>query len=253
MGRMILVSDMFIVYYFVVQLSVVLEAMQGVAACFLMTFLLRIAFAASAFVAVDGNFCIEEWRTVFRLCLVEEDVLQRDLMFLTPFQQFALEVNLLISQFVDVYEAMHYLLANEGLAMPIASVEIDGTDEGLESVAGKVAVVRLVVFVLTDKLVESYLRCQPSERFSLHNLASGIGEEAFSLFREMVEDYLAYNRVEHGIAKELEPLVVERRATLGLSEHRLVHQGFLIEAYLMRVEAQHITKSATKFPILAER
>jgi hypothetical protein len=37
-----------------------------------------------------------------------------------------------------------------------------------------------------------------------------------------------------------------------MSEHRLVHQGFLIEAYLVRVEAQHITKSATKFPILAE-
>ena len=173
-------------------------------------------------------------------------------MFLTPFQQFALEVNLLISQLVDVYEAMHYLLANEGLAMPIASVEIDGTDEGLESVAGKVAVMRLVVFVLADKLVESYLRCEPSERLSLHNLASCIGEEAFSFLWKVVEDYLTYNGIEHSIAKELEPLVVERRATLGMSEHRLVHQGFLIEAYLVRIEAQHITKSATKFPILAE-
>ena len=111
---------------------------------------------------------------------------------------------------------------------------------------------RLVVFVLADKLVESYFRCQPSERLSLHNLASCIGEEAFSLLWKVVEDYLAYNCIQNSITKELEPLVVERRATLGMSEHRLVHQGFLIEAYLVRIEAQHITKSATKFPILAE-
>ena len=226
--------------------------MQGITACFLMAFLLRITFAASTFVPIDDHLCVEERRTVFCLCLVEQDVLERDLMFLTPFQQLALEVHFLIGQLVDVYEAMHYLLTDEGLAMSIASVEIDGSDKSLESVAGKVAVVRLVVFVLTDKLVESYFRRQPSERLSLHNLASCIGEEAFSLLWKVVEDYLAYDRVEHGIAKELEPLVVERRATLGLSEHRLVHQGFLIEAYLMWIEAQHITKSATKFPILAE-
>lgn len=234
------------------QLSVVLEAMQGITACLLMAFFLRITFAASTFVPIDDHLCVEERRTVFCLCLVEQDVLERDLMFLTPFQQFALEVNLLISQLVDVYEAVHYLLANEGLAMPIASVEIDGSDKSLESVAGKVTVVRLVVFVLADKLVESYLRCQPSERLSLHNLASCIGEEAFSLLWKVVEDYLAYNCIQNSIAKELEPLVVERRTTLGMSEHRLVHQGFLIEAYLVRIEAQHITKSATKFPILAE-
>lgn len=110
----------------------------------------------------------------------------------------------------------------------------------------------LVVFVLADKLVESYLRCEPSERLSLHNLASCIGEEAFSLLWKVVEDYLTYNGIEHSITKKLEPLVVEGRAALGMSKHRLMHQGFLIEAYLVRIEAQHITKSATKFPILAE-
>lgn len=234
------------------QLSVVLEVMQGITACLLMAFFLRITFAASTLVAVNNDFCVEERRTVFCLCLVEQDVFERDLMFLTPFQQFTLEVNLLISQLVDVYEAVHYLLTDEGLAMSIASVEIDGSDKSLESVAGKVAVVRLVVFVLADKLVEAYLRCQPSERLSLHNLASCIGEEAFSLLWKVVEDYLTYNCIQNSITKELEPLVVERRATLGMSEHRLVHQGFLIEAYLVRIEAQHITKSATKFPILAE-
>lgn len=110
------------------QLSVVLEAMQGITACFLMAFLLRITFAASTFVPIDDHLCVEEWRTVFCLCFVEQDVFERDLMFLTPLQQFTLEVNLLISQLVDVYEAVHYLLTDEGLAMSIAPIEIDGTD-----------------------------------------------------------------------------------------------------------------------------
>lgn len=174
-------------------------------------------------------------------------------MLLTPLQQLALEVHFLIGELVDVDELTHYLLADEGLAVPIASVEIDGSDEGFESIAGKVAVVCLVLLVSADELVEAYLLSKPAKRFSLHYLASGVREEPFSLLWKVVEDYLAHHCIEHGIAQELEALVVDRRTTLGMSEHRLVHQGFLVEAYLVGIEAQHITKSATKFPVLAER
>ena len=65
MGRMMLVSDMMTIYYFVVQLSVVLEAMEGIAARLLMALLLRVAFAASAVMATYDDLCIEERRTVF--------------------------------------------------------------------------------------------------------------------------------------------------------------------------------------------
>ena len=42
--------------------------------------------------------------------------------------------------------------------MLIASVEIDGTDKGFKGVARKVAVMRLIVLVVTDKFVKANLR-----------------------------------------------------------------------------------------------
>ena len=174
-------------------------------------------------------------------------------MLLAPFQEFALEVHFLISQFVDVNEATKYLLPYEAFTILISSVKIDGTYECFEGIACKVAVVRLIMFVATNELVETYLRCQSSERFALHDLASGIGEEAFSLAGKVVIDYLAYNGIEDGIAQELQPFVVEQGTALGVCVHRLVHQGFLIEAYLVRIEAQHIMKSAIKLLVLTER
>ena len=174
-------------------------------------------------------------------------------MLLTPFQELTLEVHLFISELVDIDKTAHYLLPDEGLAMSVSSVEIDGSDEGFEGVACKVAVVRLVVLVSADELVETYLRRQSSERFPLHNLASRIRQETFAFAREVMIDDFAYNRTQNCITKELEAFVVQAVSVFALSEHRLVHQGFLIEAYLVRIEAQHITKSAIKLLVLAER
>lgn len=173
-------------------------------------------------------------------------------MLLTPLQEFALEVHFFVCQLVDVDEAAHYLLSDEGLAMAVSSIEIDGSYECLEGVTCEVAVVRLVVLVSANELVETYLCRQSSERFPLHNLASSIRQEAFSFAREVMIDYLAHDSIEDGITKELKPFVIQAIPVFALSEHRLVHQSFLIEAYLVRIEAQHITKSATKFPVLAE-
>ena len=53
------------------QLPVVLETMECILACLLMAFLLGVAFTSSTLVSVDDNFCIEEWRTVFRLRFIK--------------------------------------------------------------------------------------------------------------------------------------------------------------------------------------
>ena len=145
------------------QFVVVLEAVKGILAGFLVAFLFGIAFAASTFRAIDDNLCVEERRTVIVLCFVEQDVFQGDSVLLTPFQQFAFEVHFLISQLVNVDETMQYLLRYEALAMGESPVKIDGTNECFEGIAGEIAVVRLVVFVATDKLVETYLLCQISQ------------------------------------------------------------------------------------------
>ena len=66
-------------------------------------------------------------------------------------------------------------------------------------------------------------------------------------------DNLAYDSTQDGIAKELEALVVQAVPFFVLGEHRLVHQRFLIDADVARIEAQHFMKNAIKLLILAER
>ena len=174
-------------------------------------------------------------------------------MLLAPFQQFALEVHFLIGHFVDVDEAMQYLICYKAFTNGIAPVQIDGTDECFKCVSSKVAVVRLVMFVSPNQFVEPNLSCQLSKRLALHDFATRIGQEALALARKMVIDDLANDSPQHSIAQEFEPLVVELRPAFPVSMHRLVHQSFLIETNVVGIESQHIIKSATKLLLLPER
>ena len=55
-----------------------------------------------------------------------------------------------------------------------------------------------------------------------------------------------------GVLLEI-PLVGQAVPFFVLGEHRLVHQRFLIDADVARIEAQHFMKNAIKLLILAER
>ena len=111
----------------------------------------------------------------------------------------------------------------------------------------------VVMLVLAKEFVETNLCCQLAERFALYYLAARVGQETFALAGEVVIDYLAYHSVQNGIPKELQPFVVKRRPALGVSKHGPVHQCLLIETYLVRIEAQHITKGAIKLLFFTER
>ena len=124
-------------------------------------------------------------------------------MLLAPLQQFALEVHFLIRQFINVDKPPHYFLLNESLAVTVASVEVNGSHKRFESIACKVAVVGLVLFVSANELVKAYLLSKPAKRFSLHYLASGIGQKAFSLTGEVMEDNFTHDGIEYRIAQKL--------------------------------------------------
>ena len=104
-----------------------------------------------------------------------------------------------------------------------------------------------------DEFVEAYLSCKLTESLSLNYFATSVRQEAFPLTREVMIDNLAYDSTQDGIAKELEALVVQAVPFFVLGEHRLVHQRFLIDADVARIEAQHFMKNAIKLLILAER
>ena len=209
-------------YEFVMQLPVMLESVQSILAGFLVALLLGVTFASAALVPANDNLCVEERRPIVRLRLVKQDELQGELMLLAPFKEFALEVHLLTGNLVDVYVAMQYLFYDEALAAGIPSVQIDSTYERLECITCQIAVVRLVVVVTADELVETYLYCQLAERFSLDNLATSVRQKAFTLAWKMMEDYFTHYGVQDSIAQELQAFIVERRPALGMGKHRLV-------------------------------
>ena len=232
---------------------VVVEAVQGVPAGCLVALLLGVAFAAAALMPFDDDLRAEERRAVLGLRFVHQDIFEVDLVLLAPFQQLALEVDLLPCKLVNVDMTVQYSLRHEALAVGIPAVQVDGAHEGFEGIACHVAVVRLVLCMPLHEFVEPYLHGQPAQRLALHDFAARVGQESFALAGEVMVDYLAHDGVEHGIAQKFQTFVVDGRSALAVRQHRLVHQGFLVQADVVRIEAQHITKGAIKLLLLAER
>ena len=54
----------------------------------------------------------------------------------------------------------------------------------------------------------------------------------------MAEYDIAYNSVEHGIAQELQPLVIQRAPFLVALSDALVHQCLLVQLDITRVETK---------------
>ena len=100
---------------------------------------------------------------------------------------------------------------------------------------------------------QSHLIGQLAQCLALHQLWAGVGQEALALALEVAVNDFAYRCVEHGIAKELKPLVVKRASFLVAVAHTAVHQGQLVVFYLAWPDTGQIVKSWKKLLILAER
>ena len=240
-------------YDFVMQFPVVLESMQGVPAGLLVAFLLGVALAATTFVTVDNNLGIEKWRAVLRFCFIQQDIFKGYPVFLTPLQKLALEVDFQIGHLVYVNEAVQYFLCYEAFAVSKPPVQIDGTNECLESISGKVVIVHVIAFVFLKEFVQTYLCSELSKRLTLHDFAAGVCQETFTLAGKVMINNLANDSIQYSIAQEFQPFVVDGDSALGVGRHGLMHQCLLIEANLVRIESQHITKGAIKLLFLTER
>lgn len=229
------------------------QAMQCVLARILVTLLFGIALASAALLSADEYLCAEIWRAVLHLALGEKNKLKWSPVLLTPLEQLALEVHFLTRHLVNVEEARQYALDDELLAVSISPIEVDCPHEGLECVSRKITIMHLAPAIAPDELVEPYFHSKSAERLALHYLASGVGEKAFAPQGKVMEDDFADDSIQHGIPQKLQPFVVELRTLIGVSRHRFVHQGLLIEANVSGIKAKHIAKDAIKFLFLAER
>ena len=73
-------------------------------------------------------------------------------VLLSPLQELRLEVHLLVGHLVDIDELRQYALLHEAHASVVTSVEINGSDKCLESIAAHVAVMRCGVVGGFDEL-----------------------------------------------------------------------------------------------------
>ena len=162
-----------------------------------------------------------------------------DAVLLAPFEELALEVDLLACHVVKVDELADDAVAYEPVAVAVATVEIDGTHEGFKGVATQIIVVGVAGGVLPDERVETRLFCQAVEGVALHEFAACGGEKAFALALVAVEDDVAGDGFEDGVAQKFEAFVVERTSLFAADVlRRFVGEGYAVELDVVGVEAE---------------
>lgn len=171
---------------------------------------------------------------------------------LRPLQKPALEVHLLISNLVQVYQLFQYATLHEPQAIAIAAVKIHCSHQCFKRIACYVTVVHMGAALILHQFVKPNLHCQAAERIALHNLAARSGEESLLLSREVAVHNLTHHGIQYSIAQEFQPLVVLRFLPFHILCKGLVHESLAIILYMPRIEPQHGIKRAIKFPFLSE-
>ena len=172
----------------------------------LVSFLLASSLSLSDGDAFHEEFAVEEFHV---LALVKVSDFQLEAIFLAPFQQFAFEVHLFLCHGVKVNVASDDAVADEPMAVAVASVQIDGSDECFKGVSPDVCVRHSGSLGDVNQFFESHLRSESVERFALHDFGSGGGEESFSFVFEMTEKDVRHHSFEDGVAKIFQPFVVD--------------------------------------------
>ena len=233
------------------EFAVLANPIESFAGSVLLAFLLGIALSAAALRAGNDDDGTEYGGGIVLLAFLTVEV-DADAVFLSPFDEFTLVVDVGVGRLVDVDQLVHDSLLDEAHAVAVAAVEVDGTDEGFEGIAVDVVVVGLGLEVGDDELVEARVLGQLVERLALDDVAARVGEEAFGLLGEVLEDDVTHDGAEYGVAEEFQPLVVDALALL-LHSHRLVQHGYLVGADVTRIESQYLAERTVKLPVLEER
>lgn len=195
---------------------------------------------------------MEHGTAMIVLFLLEHLELEIHAVFLTPLYQFRLEVHLFVCHLIYIDKFAEDALLHEVHAGVVASVEIERAHESLEGVATHIAIVCRSVAIAQNELLNAHLVCQPSERFALYNLRSGIGEESFPLSREVAVDDIAHYGVENGVAEEFQSLIVHGLAFSILAGNALVHERQFIIANVSGIKTYNVIDRKIKLPILTE-
>ena len=172
---------------------------------------------------------------------------------LAPFDESRLEVHFFARHLVEVDVVLENLLLYEELAAVVALIQIDGADEGFESIAIHVAVVRGGAGGVLHQLVQSDFHGEFVQCFALHDFGAGVGEESFATAFEMLVDDVAHDGVEDGVAQKFQTFVVDEAPFLRAHGDGFVQQGLLIDFDVTREESEDSVKTKIRLSVLVEQ
>ena len=132
------------------------------------------------------------------------------LILLTPFYQFRFEINLLPRYLLQIQVLIDDAFFHELLARTIATIQINGTYQRLESIATHIAVVRRLFGGIDYHLIESNLYRHPVQRITLHYLRASVCKKALSLTLEFLINDIGYYSIQDSVAQELQAFVVKQ-------------------------------------------
>ena len=162
---------------------------------------------------------------------------------LTPFDEPAFEVCFGLFQGLDIHMWLDDADNQEILGEYISLIQVDCSDQRLESVAEQRSLfIGLINHpgIILDKFVEPQLLGQLIEMRPAYNFRAHFRQKAFSFIGVFFEKQLGHDRSQYGIPQKLQPLIAVLGAVLHRYGHGFMAEGQLIEVQVARNKPQHI-------------
>ena len=227
-----------VLYGLFIQLILLAYVAHGLLGGKLLALLLGVAEASAKLHTLDAHATAEGGAVGAYGVLIDKLKHDGKLRLLAPLDELALVVHLLVGYLIEVEQAMEDALVDELHATGIATVEIDGTDEGFKGISTHVAIVAGTGDGGLDKFVEANLYGYAVECIALHHLRAGVSEKSFAFTLKMMIHQVAYDGSQDGIAQKLQALVVHTLAISRAGVHRLVHQRLLVVVQMAGIETK---------------
>ena len=223
--------------------------------CCLVALFFRKSLAFSSRDAFNDHSGVERWACAVRIVGDVVDKIKVDAIFLLPFQEFTLEVHLLICHRVEVEHSTDDALLDKLKRIAETAVEIDGTHEGFKTVALEIRIVGATMCLALDEAVDAQFFRQFAERFAGNDFGARVGEKSFALVGILSINDMAHDRFEHGIAEELQTFVVERliAGLLRTVFVRFMGKGCAVQIDVVRTETHDLIEGGAKLFVFAKK
>ena len=136
------------------------------------------------------------------------------LVLLRPFEELALEVDIGLLQLLHVDVDVDDAVDDDVFGEVEAAVKVDGTHQGLESIAAYRLEAATRVTLVFNQVEQPNLLRQLVQTGTAHNLGAQLGKETLPLIGVLAVEELRHDGTQDSVAQVFETLVVDAMAVL---------------------------------------